>query len=167
MPSPVGHALGGIAAAWVAVPSEARRHRAVGSALVVAALAVAPDLDLLIHDHRGFAHSLGMAVVAGLIAWGLTRQPRWGLAATAAIASHVFLDWLGTDTRPPIGVMAFWPVSRQYFESALHLFPAVSRRYWLAEFWVYNFKALAVEVCLLGPVTWVVLARVGRGERQR
>jgi hypothetical protein len=54
--------------------------------------------------------------------------------------------------------MALWPFSRRYFESAWHLFPAVSRRYWLAEFWFYNLNALAVEVCVMAPIAWLVIA---------
>ena len=165
MPSPVGHALGGIAAAWLVIPPNARRHHPLHAATVVAAVAVAPDLDLLAHLHRGPSHSVGAVVLAGLVTFVATRDLRWSLAAAVAWASHVFLDWAGTDTRPPSGVMAFWPVSRAYFQAGLHLFPAVSRRYWLAEFWLYNLKALVVEVCVLGPVAWFVVALSGKRGR--
>jgi len=111
-----------------------------------------------VNAHREVTHSLGAALVAGFVALCWSRSLRWGLAAAAAWASHVLLDWLGTDTRPPAGVMALWPLSHQYFESAWHLFPAVSRRYWLAEFWVYNLKAAAIELCVLGPVAWLIVA---------
>jgi membrane-bound metal-dependent hydrolase YbcI (DUF457 family) len=153
----VGHALGGIAAAWALVPPESRRRHAVGSAALVAAFGVAPDLDLFLPVHRGVTHSVGAAVLAGLAVLAVTRNIRWAAAAAAAWTSHVLLDWLGTDTRPPIGVMAFWPFSTQYVESSLHLFPAVSRRYRLAEFWVYNLAALGVELAILVPVTWLVV----------
>ena len=162
MPSPVGHALGGIAAGWRAIPHDARRRDAVPAAFALALLGVAPDLDLLIHRHRGPTHSLGAALIAGILVLIWTRNVRWGIACAAAWASHVLLDWLGTDTRPPAGVMALWPMSDRYFESALHLFPAISRRYWLSEFWRYNLQALAVELCVLGPVTWLVLFRSRR-----
>jgi membrane-bound metal-dependent hydrolase YbcI (DUF457 family) len=165
MPSPVGHALGGIAAGWVLIPCEARQRHPVPAAAALAALAVAPDLDLLVHAHRGPTHSLGAALLAGLAVFAVTRSPRWGIAAAAAWSSHVLLDWLGTDTRPPFGLMALWPVSRAYFESTLHIFPAISRRYWLAEFWYYNLKALAVELCVMVPVTWLVIALSRRWEK--
>jgi membrane-bound metal-dependent hydrolase YbcI (DUF457 family) len=157
MPSPIGHALGGIAAGWrILRPAErvAHRWRTIG---IVAAIAAAPDFDLLVNDHRGPAHSVGAAVIVGVVAVLCTRSPRWGVAAALAWASHVLLDWLGTDTRPPIGVMAWWPWSHLYYESRLHLFPAVSRRYWLAEFWVYNLEALLVELALLLPLSLLVL----------
>ena len=98
--------------------------------------ACAPDLDLLVHDHRGPAHSLGAAILVALAMSLLTRNLRWGLATGLAWTSHVMLDWLGNDSSPPIGLMALWPLSHQYFQSSLHLFPAVSRSYGHAEFWV-------------------------------
>jgi inner membrane protein len=152
VPSPVGHALGGIAAGWSLVP---RRDRA--GIAILAAVAIAPDLDLLVRNHRGISHSLGMALAAGLVAAAVTRRPRWALAVTAAWASHVLLDWMSNDTRPPIGVMALWPLTRHYYKAGIEIFPAVSRRYWLAEFWVYNLRALAVETLVLGPIALAVV----------
>ena len=46
--------------------------------------------------------------------------------------------------------MALWPFSRDYFEANAHLFMAVSRRYGLPEFWLYNLTVLAREVIILG-----------------
>ncbi len=53
--------------------------------------------------------------------------------------------------------MALWPLTRSYYASPLHLFPAISRRYWLAEFWTYNLKALSIELAILAPITCMVL----------
>ena len=124
---------------------------------MLAVVAVAPDLDLLVGDHRGISHSVGAACIAGAIAWVITRRPRWGVAVMLAWGSHVLLDWMSHDTRPPIGIMALWPLTHGYYESALHLFPAISRRYWLGEFWFYNLKALAVEIAVMGPIAYIVL----------
>ena len=62
--------------------------------------------------------------------------------------------------------MALWPFSHGYYQSSLHLFPAVSRSYWLADFWIYNIKAAAVELCLVGPVAAAVMG-VTRSRRGR
>ena len=165
MPSPIGHALGGIACAWPLVPRTARARCGVRSALIVAAIAAAPDLDLLVNDHRGPGHSLGAAIIAGIAVWIVAGQIRWGSAAAAAWSSHVLLDWLGADTRPPIGIMALWPLSTAYFQSPLQIFPAISRRYWLPEFWYYNAKAVLVEVVVLLPIAalivWTLTRRRG------
>lgn len=117
-----------------------------------AALGMVPDLDLLFPiEHRTISHSVTAAVVAGLVAAVLTGRGRIGLAASGAYATHVLLDWLGSDTTPPIGIMALWPVSRAYYESRLHLFYAVSRRFPTREFWVQNTRALLRELLILGP----------------
>src|SRR5688572_3209939 len=160
MPSPVGHALGGIVAGWSASP----RH-SVKAAIVLAAVAVAPDLDLLVGDHRGVSHSFGMAFIVGGVAaaaWSafapsaLRRDTlRVALCATLAWASHVLLDWLSNDTRPPLGVMALWPVTHEYYKSSMEIFPPVSRRYWESRFWIYNLRALVFELIVLGPPTLV------------
>ena len=129
------------------------------AAAVLAMVAIAPDLDLLVRDHRGMSHSLGVAIIAGLVAWGITRSPRRALAVTLAWASHVALDWLSNDTRPPIGVMALWPLSRGYYKASIEIFPAISRHYWEARFWIYNTKALLVELLILGPLAAAMLWR--------
>jgi len=167
VPSPVGHALGGIAAGWAVVP---RRNRQ--AAILLAAIAVAPDLDLLAGAHREASHSVGAAVIAGVVAAGLwsafapaaSRRDawRWGVAATLAWGSHVLLDWLSNDTRPPIGVMALWPLSPAYYKAAIEIFPPVSRRYWESRFVVYNLRALVVELAVLGPLAGLVVWRMRR-----
>ncbi|HYT67771.1 MAG TPA: metal-dependent hydrolase [Vicinamibacterales bacterium] len=161
MPSPVGHALGGIAIGW-----HASRRQNLRTAAILAAVAIAPDLDLLLSDHRGISHSLGAACAAGVVAWIASRQPRWGLAVALAWGSHVFLDWLSNDTRPPIGVMALWPMTREYYKASIEIFPPVSRRYWESRFWLYNLRALVVEVAILAPVTILILKSFG-GRRTR
>ena len=154
MPSPVGHALGAIAAGWDVVP---RRDRAVTA--ILASVAIVPDLDLLVGDHRGISHSLGMAIVAGLVTLAITRRARWAAAVTLAWGSHILLDWLSNDTRPPFGVMALWPFTREYYKAAFEVFPPVSRRYWESRFWIYNLKALVVELLIMGPIAAVVIWR--------
>lgn len=124
----------------------------VANAAILAIVAVIPDLDLLTPIHRGVSHSLGAAAIAGAVAFAVTRSPRWALAVGAAWASHLVLDWLSHDTWPPVGVMAFWPLTDAYYKAGLEVFPAVSRKYWLAEFWSYNLKAVAIELLLLGPI---------------
>jgi LexA-binding, inner membrane-associated putative hydrolase len=146
---------------------------------------MAPDVDLLFGAYSGPTHGLGAAVIAGCVAWmwlrrvagtgsrtpdpgsriasretRAARRRRSGATALAvafAYASHTLLDWLGTDSAPPIGIMALWPVTRDYYESPLHVFMAISRRYWLPEFWTYNLRALGRELLFLLPLLTLVL----------
>lgn len=154
MPTPIGHALGAL---LVTAPLRARsRLLGAGVAAAIVAAGAAPDLDLLVHRHSAQTHSVGAAVIAALAAFAILRWRRVLRAGTIAVLtalavlSHVLLDWLGTDSSPPIGVMALWPWSRAYFESDAHVFMAVSRRYWLPEFWTYNFIVLSRELLILG-----------------
>jgi hypothetical protein len=151
MPSPVGHVLGGIAAGW-----SLAHDRRLRTAVLLGLAGAAADLDLLVGTHRGPTHSLGAAVLTFVVVVLATRNVRWGSALSLAWASHVVLDWLGTDTTAPIGEMALWPLTRAYYEAPLHLFPAISRRYWLPEFWIDNLKGLAIELAILGPIAWAV-----------
>ena len=138
------------------------RHLAVTAGEVVwfGALGVAPDLDLLFGMHSGPTHGIGAAVLAASLAWlpldlvgTSSERARLALACALAYASHILLDWLGTDSSPPLGIMALWPFSQAYFESSLHVFPAVSRRIYQPElFWPQNLTALFWELVILGPL---------------
>lgn len=166
MPTPVGHALAGVALGWLIEGRQALLTRA-GALTTVAygMVAASPDLDLLLETHRGPMHGVGFAAIAWLSAWVLTRRARTAAAFGLAYGSHVLLDWLGTDTTPPIGLMALWPFSREYYESPFHIFMAVSRRYWLSEFWTYNFRVLVRELLILGPA--VLATGLLRGRLRR
>jgi inner membrane protein len=84
--------------------------------------------------------------------WGLSPFSLAALSVVAAYATHILLDFLGNDTSAPYGVMALWPFSREYFLSPVPVFPAITRRYWLAGFWEQNLRALLFELAVLGPI---------------
>ena len=157
MPSPVGHALGGIAIGW-----GIGGRQNLQAAAVLAAVAIAPDLDLVFGTHREISHSIGAAAAAGIITLVATRRPRWAVAVALAWGSHVLFDWLSNDTRPPIGVMALWPFTEQFYKAPIEVFPPVSRRYWESRFWIYNLRAVTVEVIVLGPVALLAVASTFR-----
>lgn len=158
MPSPVGHALGGMAAGWLAGPSRRGGLLRRPSTLLFAALGIAADLDLIVGAHRGVTHSLAAAVFVGVAAWivlrrGTKARGRMALACALAYGSHVLLDWIGTDTSAPVGVPALWPVSSAYYESPWHVFAPISRRFSQpALFWLPNIVAVARELAILVPI---------------
>lgn len=164
MPTPVAHAIGGLAAAFFT--NSAARRAGLSPRLLIAAVAVAvaPDLDLLIGTHRTYTHSLGGVAIVGLAGWLLLRRrasnaPAAAAAITAAHGSHLLLDWLGKDPSNPPGLMILWPFSSTFFISGYGVFDAVSRRYWLPEqFIVGNLKSLGWELVVLLPmllVAWI------------
>jgi inner membrane protein len=157
VPSPIGHAIAGVVAgSLVSLPSQATVRRIA----LYAAAGMAPDLDLLVGAHSGPSHGVGPALILGMVSWLVVRPRDAVLAAamTLAYGSHTLLDWLGTDSSPPIGIMALWPFSHQYYESPWHVFMAISRRYWLPEFWTVNLLALGRELVILIPLVVLVLA---------
>lgn len=158
MPSPLGHALAGAAAGWMVAPSRLVRRSSVWLwGLAFAALGMLPDLDLLGPVHRGPTHSLGMAAIVGLAAVALSRQGRVGMAAAAAYATHTLLDWLSADTSTPLGIMALWPLSRDYFKASTSVFDSVWRRNETPDFWPHNIRAIAKEVAILAPLMLIAI----------
>jgi membrane-bound metal-dependent hydrolase YbcI (DUF457 family) len=158
VPSPVGHALGGVIVGEVMAPS----------ALVLCALAgVLPDVDFLWGGHNRQTHSLGAALIAGLVIFAWKRQWRPALAVTLAWSTHVLFDWLGSDDTPPLGVMALWPLNSHFYFANAFVFDAISRRYWLDNFVTHNAWAVIKEVLMLGPVAFIAFRWRARRRSRR
>ncbi|HLA77218.1 MAG TPA: metal-dependent hydrolase [Vicinamibacteria bacterium] len=169
MPSPVGHVLAGIALDRLTRKTGGQRRT-----LVLLLAAVAPDLDLLLrwvdgrNHHQAASHSVGSALLAALLVYGLARWRGWsepaglGLAACLGWLSHLGLDYLSLDTHPPIGLMACWPFSTGYFKSPWSLFLDIGRT---LEWATVSHDAVAVawEIVLLAP--FLYLARRLRAPR--
>jgi inner membrane protein len=183
--SPLGHALTGFAIGRLATSGGGRDSSRLVAACV--ALAIAPDLDfvpgLLLAGrpslyHQGASHSLSVALAASLaVAWllarGRTDLPRVWLALFAAWASHLALDWLGTDSRLPIGIPLFWPFSDATWISPVAILPGIrhalpgreSSAQWLEDvLGLENLRALGVEVLFVAPL--VLLAEWTRRRRR-
>jgi membrane-bound metal-dependent hydrolase YbcI (DUF457 family) len=146
VPSPVGHALGGLIVGEVLAPS---------ALLICAVAGVLPDIDFAWGGHNRETHSLGAAVIAGLVVYAWKRSPRLALAVMLSWASHVLFDWLGSDDTPPLGVMALWPLNSNFYFADAYVFEAISRRYWLDNFFSHNAWAVMKEILILGPVASV------------
>jgi hypothetical protein len=86
-----------------------------------------------------------------------TRRRDLAVACALAWLSHVLFDWLGSDDFPPIGVMALWPFSNEFYFAYAFVFDAISRRYALPGFWWHNLRAVMKEIALLAPPTVLVL----------
>jgi membrane-bound metal-dependent hydrolase YbcI (DUF457 family) len=180
MPSPIGHALAGVAVAWTAdlIPGD-RAWRAAprtatwyqraggGLTLVCAGLGAAPDLDLAFAAHRTITHSIGALVLVGLLAAALAagaRRPiaRVALMCAAAYGSHLLLDWLGADYYPPRGIQLMWPINREWYISGLDVFRQTARlRIFTHGPMMTNVRAILQEIAILLPMLAVLwLARV-------
>ena len=172
MPSPIGHALTGLAVAWTSglvTPRESGAGNPAGPdgwpdrrlVLTAIALAAAPDLDLLLPGaHRTATHSLAAAAAVTIIAAAVTWQvTRWRTAALCGIsyASHLLLDWLAADNYAPRGIELLWPFSDRWFISNLDLFRQTARQQFLtAPIIRQNLIAVAQELVILLPIVALV-----------
>jgi membrane-bound metal-dependent hydrolase YbcI (DUF457 family) len=186
MPSPIGHALAGIAVSWAAdlVPGDRAWRSAPrtgtwyqraggGLTLLCAGLGAAPDLDLVYPGHhRSFSHGIGAVLCVGLVAVMLAanaKRPvvRVAIMCTAAYASHLLLDWLGADQYPPHGLQLLWPFNGRWFISGLDVFTQTElTRFWTPGPFLTNARAIAQEFAILGPIAvalWLARAKALAG----
>ena len=168
MASPIGHTLIAVLAARKPAARATNRKW-----LFLACVAtIAPDLDLLPglfvgeinRYHHGISHSLGAAVMFGAVsalAAGRLHMSRvrLGIVAASLYASHLVLDLLTVDTRPPFGQPLFWPLTGQYFAMRSPFLMGIRHN---AEgglaafvrdvFSLHNMNAAFREVLLVAPV---------------
>ncbi len=178
MATPVGHGLVGfLLHAVSARPGEPLVRSWRAAALVAAAML--PDVDLLArlvdgrNHHQMETHSLGAAVAAGLIAFGVLRvvgrtdslararaQARAGawrssMLFSLAWLSHGVVDFLSGDRTPPLGPMLLWPLSREHFIASHPLFlDTVRSLAWPSL--AHNVRALGGELLILLPLLGLV-----------
>jgi len=169
MPTPIGHALAGLAVAWSAEPpNEAQplvRALARPLTLVCIALAVLPDIDLLYPPlHRAATHSIGAVVLITIIAAGVTGwvtgRISWRIAfvCAAAYASHILTDWLGTDrSYAPYGIQMLWPFDKEWYISGWDVFLPVERRNPFSAATIRTDTSAAIrEIVILGSVVLAI-----------
>ena len=98
--------------------------------ITAAALAVAPDLDILpgmlvgkgAAYHGTATHSVAAVVAVGLIAWWVLGK-RWAALAGAAYLSHLVVDLL--DDRGRTNVLLGWPFTPERPMAIAPVFPTV------------------------------------------
>lgn len=166
MPSPIGHALGGLAVVWGADLLPGRRISSPRLALACAALAALPDIDLLLPiAHRTATHSLTAVAVVGLliiVATGVTGKVTTKIAVVCmvALASHLLLDWMAVDWTRERGLQLLWPFSDRWFISGWDVFRGTERRHLFTVATLQtNLAAVSQEIAILAPVAlaaWLV-----------
>jgi len=171
MPSPLAHTLAGLTVHVAAARDEEELFdlRRIG---VFVFAANAPDLDFLLNlfdgrnHHQQETHSVGFAALCALASAALFRLWSWprpfalGVSAGAAWLTHIVLDFLNHDTNPPIGLMALWPFSHEYYKFPWPVFLDVGRTFtWRTV--RHDLLAGAWEALVLLPVLWLAW-RLGR-----
>lgn len=156
MPTPIGHALGGLAVGAAIVGRAQPPWFGIRSSSLLwvwALCGVLPDVDFFVGGHRGVTHTLGAIALVGCgTALLARRRPALWLAAAASYGTHLLLDWLGADGVDPLGIMALWPFVDTFYLSPYSLFPAVCRQFSSVGCRVDLVQAVVWELLLLGPV---------------
>lgn len=174
MASLVGHALGAVTI-WEAgrrLPGLASRGGL--DYLAPFALALAPDLDVVLRmigaqvSHRGPSHSILCGAGLALIAAGVVRlaRPSRGFVKTAAVLLvcslvHPLLDFL-MGCGPPVPF--FWPWSAQGYLSPVQLIPTASFSTSPSGlFWVFfaprTWAGMGLELLSIGPLWFAIRAK--------
>ena len=182
MPLPVGHSLSG----YLIYLGTERKAALRGWKIILLYLLCAnlPDLDILPGYllgrpnlyHHGISHSVGLAVLVGLAAAGVTYwKNRRGAGRVFLIAfglyfSHVLLDTLIADTTPPYGVQLLWPLSRKYIISPVLIFPTVFKADTSGAFFSSlihpgNLRLVGIELLYFAPL--VLLGQLLLRRRKR
>jgi len=180
MATPLGHALAGYAVYTFTKAAQERDDW--GLLLLCVLVATAPDVDflpgLLVGKpalfHQGITHSLGAAALVSVGAAGVLGLrgrsfPMLFSYCFIAYLSHLTLDLLGRDQRPPYGIPLLWPISEAYFISPLPILLGVrhaatgtaSTQEWvLGLLHLHNLAAIAWE-------TVVIFSCIRLGRRSR
>ncbi len=170
MPSPVGHSLAG----WVIASFRSRSLKPVNLKRIglYAFIANAPDLDFIPGAmmgqpnlyHHGISHSIGAGLLfAGAAAFVIKLQSGGRLLREfgymlALYGSHLVLDLLSMDGRPPFGIPILWPFSGHYF--MIPILPPVKHSVldhatmaqFLADvFSLHNLYVIGLEIALTVP----------------
>jgi membrane-bound metal-dependent hydrolase YbcI (DUF457 family) len=136
-------------------------------AAVCAFAACLPDLDFAWGRHSMETHSIGFALIVALLTFTWKRSLRLASATALAVISHIVFDWLGSDDFPPLGVMALWPFSDDFYFADAYVFATISRRYWLPGFVLHNVLAVLREIVILLPLVGVAYWYRERGAMRR
>jgi hypothetical protein len=177
MPSPAGHAIIGLAlgSAWL-LPRGSWREQAAaawrqrGPLLGAMVLANAPDVDyvpgLLRGDfnayHHFYTHTLGWCVLLATSLWCVTRSRGHGSLRTfgwllALLLSHLVADYFSADHRPPLGLMAWWPLSERFIIAPHPLFWDLRKANLTDALQIHNVMAVLVELAWTLPLLALTL----------
>ena len=170
MPSPIGHSLAGYA-----IYSSVEARQNWRTIILFVLVAILPDIDFLPgfivgspnKYHHQFTHSLGFAVIVGLLSSGFLsikgNKQFWRnfWIFSGLIFSHVVLDFFTLDTSVPYGEQLLWPFTTEYYLAPVWLFRDVDRvsssDFFIKSLFIqHNLWTVVVECAVLLPVIGVI-----------
>jgi inner membrane protein len=166
MPSPIGHTLAGLSG-YLLLRYQVSQPKRIWLCLSSIAIANLPDIDFLPGllqgqpwlYHRQATHSFCLALLfSWLLTWwakptGLPRR-LIRLWSAGLYCSHIVLDLLVIDRKPPAGVQALWPFSNNYVLAPISFIPGLQAQspVWNGQ----NLWAVSCEILLLLPIVWLI-----------
>ncbi|MBI5521903.1 MAG: metal-dependent hydrolase [Desulfarculus sp.] len=165
MCTPIGHALAGVTLG-LAVSRRGPWLSPWRDLAFCALVSQAPDLDfvpglimgMVEEYHHGISHSVGFALLGGLICaalgWRRGLGYRWGLLGALLYLAHVLLDY---TTVSPRGIPLWWPFSEARLLADNPFFIDVWRRPLGWSLVWHNLGAVALEAAVLGPPAALML----------
>ena len=185
MSSPFGHSLAGYLVS--VYESKSLRVKNVKKLLFYFFIANVPDLDFIPGIlmgtpnlfHHGISHSLGAGilfscVLAAILSKKSDNFKKEFLICFGLYGSHIFLDYLSVDGRPPLGIPIFWPLSNEYFIFPCSLFPSIKHSELdyatIAEFLndafsIHNFYVFLVELTIYIPIIIILYLNFKRSTK--
>jgi len=170
MSSPLGHSLAGYLIA--SYREKSFRPGDLKILFIYIFLANALDLDFIPGVlarkpnlyHHGISHSLGAVILIAALGALLIRLMRRGQLKRdfsylmAICGSHLMIDLITIDGRPPLGIPLFWPLSKAYLMFPL-LPPVIHSDLDLATFGqffhdvfsLHNLYVIFLEIALMIP----------------
>lgn len=165
MPTPIGHVLAG------AIIFRIFRKKNLALFLLLVFFALLPDIDFLFgfivgdvnRYHHLFTHSVSFVLIAGIAGSAIVYFWRkqgflfYSAIFCSAGISHLILDILALDKRPPYGCPLLWPFSRKFIISPFYFFSDVERESSAVQFlssllsW-HNFRTILLEIAILLPL---------------
>ncbi|MEA3232887.1 MAG: metal-dependent hydrolase [Thermodesulfobacteriota bacterium] len=176
MSSPIGHSLAGLI-----ISSWREKSFKPGNFKILALyvfIANAPDLDFIPGMimgkpnlyHHGISHSIGAAVFFSLILAILINRIsekrfwREFVFMFSLYGSHLFLDLISYDGRPPFGIPVFWPFTERYFMIPIlppvkhsHLDNASIPQFLADVLSVHNLYVISLEMMLTVPFALILI----------
>ncbi len=119
--------------------------------------------------HHGVSHSLGAGLIFALVlAFLMTRKNKTMMGREFVFmfiifSSHLILDLLSLDGRPPLGIPLFWPLSDQYYmipilPPVMHsvLDHATITQFFADVFSLHNLYVIGLEMLLTTPFVFLI-----------
>jgi inner membrane protein len=145
-------------------------------------IANAPDLDfvpgLLLGKpnlfHHGISHSIGMGVIFSLFLsfflniHNTKNLKKEFLICFSLYCSHLLLDYISVDGRPPFGIPFLWPLTAKYFIFRYPILPpvwhsglthATTAQFFSEIFSIHNLYVIFLEFALSLPLLFMVWVR--------